>query len=270
MKHRRRSLATHYSLLRVALGPLILIFGLWFWWGGTGVVAGFHEYQDDKNLEIGIWSSGQQIEQTFIASQNDLCRVDFLLDSYHPWAVPYLECTLLEIDMSELLPYKFTAEWIERQAKPVRHKRLNGWLLSAHMFNPFSFEPIADSQGKHYVLRILAPEVWKGGSSILLASPQERYEEGWFFVDDESQEGDLAFRALYRQPRSEIIRQVGHRLSLQKPILFSSPAVYYILFSIYLVGGGLFLALLWFWTLKPLKNTTSRIRVSNKENPYEN
>lgn len=240
-------------LIGVLIGMVCCIGGVVWFLLGTGVIIGEEEFQDDKNLEIGIWSSGQQIEQTFAASRNELCRVDFLLDSYHPWDVPYLDCTLLAIETPEIVPRELTAEWLDRHAKPIRGKRLNGWLLSGHMFNPFSFEPIADSQGKYYVLRILAPKVRKGGSSILLASPEERYEGGRFFVDGEPQRGDLAFRALYWQPRTEIIQRVGNRLALQKPAPFSSPAVYYGLFGMYLVGVLVFLALLWFWTFRHSK-----------------
>ena len=238
-----RSSAARYRFLGLVSGLFCIIAGVWFWLG-TGVIIGYHETQNDKNLEIGIWSSGMRIEQTFIASRNDLSRVDFALDSYHPSAVPYLECTLLEIETPEPLPRELTTEWILQHAKSVRHTRLNGWLLSGHMFNRFSFEPLADSEGKHYLLTILAPEVRKGGASILLASPEERYESGAFFVNGERQRGDLAFRALYRQSRVKIIQRVLAKLTLQKSFPFSSSVVYYVLFGAYIGGVLLFLLLL--------------------------
>jgi len=103
------------------------------------------------------------------------------------------------------------------------------------MFNSFSFAPIADSQNKRYLLSVQSPDLKKGStSSILLASPGERYEYGNLFVNGERQEGDLAFRVLYEQPRIYVIRQSATSLALQKPYPFSKPAAYYVVFLAYI------------------------------------
>ena len=51
------------------------------------------------------------------------------------------------------------------------------------------------------------PGLKRGGSSILLASSRERYDWGNVFVDSEKQRGDLGFRALYSQPRLQLLRE---------------------------------------------------------------
>ena len=201
---------------------------------GHGLVIGREEKQEDKNLEMGIWSHETRFEQTFIASQNNLCRIDFFVDSYRPWESPYLELRLFEIPTAEN-PHNLSYEVIKNISKEVRYKRLNGWLLSYHMFNNFSFAPIADSQNKRYLLSIQSPGLKKGSTSnILLASPRERYEDGNLFLNGEKQEGDLTFRALYEQPRIQVIRQSVISLALQKPYPFSKPGTYYVVFLTYI------------------------------------
>ena len=213
---------------------------------GHGLVIGREEKQEDKNLEMGIWSHETRFEQTFIASQNNLCRIDFFVDSYRPWESPYLDLRLFEIPTAEN-PHNLSYEIIRNTSKEVRYKRLNGWLLSYHMFNNFSFAPIADSQNKRYLLSIQSPGLKKGStSSILLASTEERYEDGNLFLNGEKQEGDLTFRALYEQPRIQVIRQSVTSLTLQKPYPFSKPVMYYVLFLGYIIGLVVFFfQLLW-------------------------
>ncbi len=209
---------------------------------GNGVVIGRLENQNDKNLELGIWTPDTTFEQTFVASQDNLCRIDFAVDSYYPWDTPYLDFRLFEISTAET-PHNLPYNVMKDSSREVRYKRVNGWLISAHMFNNFSFNPIADSKDKRYLLTIQVPEVKKGGSSILLASPRERYEYGNLFVDGEKQKGDLAFRVLYEQPRIQVFRQSFTRLALQKPFPFSSPAVYYVIFLAYIIVLGGFVGL---------------------------
>ena len=212
---------------------------------GNGLVIGEREYQNDINLELGLWTPDTKIEQTFIASMNNLSRIDFRLDSYHPWDSPYLDCRLFEIDTEEN-PFKLRYEFIREHSREVRSKRLNGWMLSGHMFNSFSVTPLLQSKNKRYLFSIQSPGLKKGGTSILLASPTDRYLYfGNLFVNGERKEGDLAFRALYKQPRLELICKIVQRLALQKPFIFSTPAVYYILFISYLF----FLGLLFYWFL---------------------
>jgi len=201
---------------------------------GNGVVIGRHENQNDIRSEVGLWTSGTKIEQTFIASQNKLCRIDFFVKSYHPWDNPYLDCRLFEINTAEN-PSDLSYEFITKNIKEVRYKRINGWLISGHMPNSFSFAPIADSQNKRYFLSIQSPGLKRGGTGILLTSPRERYEQGNLFENGEKQERDLGFRTLYEEPRTQLIQQSFARLALQKPCLFSTSASFYVLFGVYIV-----------------------------------
>jgi hypothetical protein len=221
--------------IQISLVVMCSIIAGVFLFQGHGLVVGRDEKQEDKNLELGIWSSEMTFEQTFIASQNNLCRIDFFVDSYRPWESPYLDLRLFEIPTAEK-PRNLSYEVIRNISKEIRYKRLNGWLLSYHMFNDFSFAPIADSQNKRYLLSIQSPGLKKGStSSILLASPRERYEDGNLFVNGEKQKGDLTFRALYEQPRIQVIRQSVTSLALQKPYPFSKPVAYYVLFIGYMI-----------------------------------
>lgn len=228
MAYRRRK-KVYISVVIIAY--LIVSVGILM---GKGIVIGRYDKQYDKNLELGIWSPNMTFEQTFIASHNNLCRIDFSVDSYHPWESPYLDLRLFEITTTEN-PHDLPYEVIKNTSKEVRYKRLNGWLISGHMFNSFSFAPIADSQNKRYLLSIQSSGLKKGSaSSILLASPRERYESGNLFVNGEKQEGDLAFRALYEQPRIQVIWQSVTILAVQKPYPFSKPATYYVVFLAYI------------------------------------
>jgi hypothetical protein len=216
--------------------------GLWFFLG-SGVSIGRRENQEDKRLEWGIWTPGATFAQIVVASADNLCRIDFAIDSYYPWDVPYLDAYLFEIaPQADLQDDSYTT--LMKQSKEVRHTRIHGWLVSGHMFNRASFTPIPDSHGKAYLFLLRAPEVKPGGTTIILGSPEERYEEGAFFVNGERQEGDLAFRALYAKSRLRILQQLVERLVVYKPVLFSYPAVYYLLWVGYLALFVSFLILL--------------------------
>jgi hypothetical protein len=210
-------------MLGVLLGSGYLFFQ------GNGVIIPPREFQNDTNLEIGLWTPDAKVEQTFIASQDNLVQIGFWLDSYHPWDNPYLDCRLFELATEEN-PFELSYDTIRQIRHEVRYKRLNGWLLSPHMYNSFSFLAIPDSKGKRYLLSIQAPEIKKGGTSILLASPIDRYMYyGNLFVNGEKQEGDLAFRVGYARSRSALIQKIFQRIALRKPGIFSYPALYYIL-----------------------------------------
>ncbi|MCP4400628.1 MAG: glycosyltransferase family 4 protein [bacterium] len=194
---------------------------------GNGSVVGERESQPVGDLEVGLWTPDTRVEQTFIATAHRLHRIDFRVDSYHPWSSPYLDCRLFEID-TEQSPFELTYKSIQDRAREIRYTRINGWAISWHMFNSFSFAPIPQSKDKRYLLSIQSPGLKKGGGSILLASSGDEYlYYGNLFVDGERKQGDLAFRALYLRPRSQILRKSVQRLALYKPFPFSTPATLY-------------------------------------------
>ena len=226
----------------IAIGIAAVAFGV-FLFQQRGVMIGIHENQTDVRLEIGFWTTGTLIEQTFTASQPQLTRIDFWIDSYRPWDSPSLECRLFEFDSRQPVAALSYHE-LRAHLKEVRAKRLNGWLLSPHMFNAFKFEPLPDSQGKRYLFSISSPNLRRGGSSILLASSRKRLDHELFFVDGARKDNDLAFRALYARPSIELIQHTAARLALQKPAPLSSSAFYYLMFGSYLAMMILFIRLL--------------------------
>lgn len=231
----------HISFVIAAIAVIIVLAGVLFF-SGNGVVIGRRENQTDTRLEIGIWTRDTRLEQTFSASQNNLARIDFWLDSHRPWDTPSLLCRLFELDIQGQ-PGDFSYQALREHLTEVRSKRLNGWLLSPHMFNTFAFEPISDSQGKRYLLSIQAPDLKQGGSTILLASSRKRLDFDRFFVDGQAKDSDLAFRALYALPRYQLIPKTATHIALQKPFPFSQPAVLYILTGLYFTL--LFLLICW-------------------------
>ena len=75
-----------------------------------------------------------------------------------------------------------------------------------------------------------------GGGSILLASAQDRYDNGDLLIDGVKQPGDLAFRVLYQRPRLALIQESLARLLIRKPGWFATPTFYYLLFGGYALG----------------------------------
>lgn len=229
MRHFSKSRIIGEVVLLFALGVMLLV-GLF----RNGAVVGGHEIQTDIRLEIGLWTKGTLIEQTFASSRNNLSRIDFWVRSYRPWDSPSLECRLFEFDGQEPIDALSYRE-LHSHFREVRVKRLNGWMFSPHMFNRFEFEPIPDSQGKRYLLSIRSPELKRGGSSILLASARKRLDVELFLVNGIRMDSDLAFRALYAQPRLQILQRTFARIALQKPAPFSFSWCYYLLFGGYLI-----------------------------------
>lgn len=235
----------HDIVRRGSLVVILLCVALWLCLG-TGKLMGVRENQNDKDVEIGLWTPGTLIEQTFVASADRLCRIDFYVNTYHPWDSPYLECRLFELETTQS-PDDLSYEMLRQRAKEVRSGRLHGWLLSGHMFNSFTFASLEQSQNKRYLLSIRSPAIKQGGSSILMGSPFDRYQYfGSLFVDGQKQEGDLAFRVLYAQPRLQLFQQAIRRITLQKPWMFASPMTVYLVLIGYLgLVGGLF-----WWSVK--------------------
>lgn len=201
---------------------------------GDGLTIGVRENQEDIVREIGLWTPNTIVGQTFRASRDKLCQIDFRLDSFHPWDTPFLDCRLFEIEAFESVS-DMSYEEIKAASREVRERRLNGWFMSGHMFNSFFFEPILDSKGKFYLFSLQSTGLKKGGTSIVLASHKNRYPYyGNLFINGKAQEGDLAFRALYLKPRTQLLQQSFEKLALQKPFPFSYPITYYGLFGVYI------------------------------------
>ncbi|GAK49768.1 hypothetical protein U14_00992 [Candidatus Moduliflexus flocculans] len=229
MRHSSKQHVIRVIIIVFAALVLISLIG----WLGNGLVIGRRENQTDIRLEIGLWTKGTLIEQTFSASQNNLARIDFWIDSYRPWDSPFLECRLFELDPQ--FPKALSYGDLHAHLKEVRLKRLNGWLLSPHMFNAFAFEPISDSQGKRYLFTIQSPALKRGGSSIIMASPKKRLDNELFFINGIHKEGDLAFRAMYAQPRLQVLHKILTHIALRKPALFAFPLTNYLIFGGYFV-----------------------------------
>ncbi len=225
---------TSRKRLLALLGALVLclLSGYWLCFGQS-VFIGDRENQNNVSVEIGLWTSGTKIEQSFVASENNLAQIDFFVGSFHPWDVPLLECQLFEIQGTES-PRNMTYDMILHNMREVRVRRINGWVVSGHMFNRCAFEqPLPDSAGKHYLFSLTPPGLQKGGSSIVMASDRDRYDDGNLFVNGEKKPNDLAFRALYQRSRLQLFHNLVARITLQKPVPFSQSWFVYLLFGIY-------------------------------------
>lgn len=235
------SVTKGFSTIRIAgLGAGCLLAGMLVVFG-HGARIGDRQSQNDNTAEFGIWVSGATFEQTFTAVDDHLCRIDFWIDSFRPWDTPGLECRLYELDVP-VAPYTLTYNDIRQQLTEVRTVTLNGWRLSPHMFNACTFEPIPNARGKRYLFALHAPEVRRGGSSILTASSRKRWDDDNFFVNGRQYDTDLTCRMLYQTPRLAILRDSMARIALSKPFPFSSPIVIALLFGVYAV---LLLVLVW-------------------------
>lgn len=223
--------------LRVALATLAIAgcFTGLFIWKGQGFMVGHADKQEDHRQEIGVWSKTDVVEQAFIASHDNLARIDIYLDSYYPWHSPSLEFRLFEIDTTEI-PANISYDRLDISGKPVRTVLLNGWLLSSHMFNSITFEPLPDSTGKRYLVSLQSPDLKDTGMFILMGSPEDSYDEGSLWVNGRQHKGDLAFRALYQRPRWEIVQQWVALVILAKPWPFAWPPLYSALVILYIAG----------------------------------
>ena len=226
-----RKINKTFPIVPVATTCICCLLGLLLW-QGRGAVVGLKDRQEDHRLEVGVWTVNDVVEQTFIASHDDLCRIDVFVDSYYPWHSPYLEFRLFEIDTIEI-PNALTYEQLSLGQTPIRTVRLNGWLLSSHMFNGITFEPVTNSSNKRYLLSLRSPGLKEGGMFILMASPKDSYKRGDLFINGEKREVDLSFRALYQRSLWQVAQRSAARLILQKPFPFSIPQLYPALLLLY-------------------------------------
>jgi len=174
------------------------------------------------------------VGQTFVATADNLSRIDLLMASYArrnhgPVVFCLRESTASDVDIVR----------IEIEAGSVKDNR----------WRTFRFEPIRDSGGRSFYLFLESPEATPGNAVTVWQSARDVYLDGNSVIDGLPGEGDLAFR-LYTSYRSvAIIKDAWKEIWRRGGILLLAMLIFG------LPGLGLLV------TLPPQETTTWRERL---------
>ncbi|MCC5603685.1 methyltransferase domain-containing protein [Nostoc favosum] len=105
--------------------------------------------QDGLEITVGELISGRFVEQHVISAENKISYIRLKIGTF-----ARLNTTQLYIDI------------LDGEKKPIRHIAKSASLFDDNQLHTFSFEPITDSQGKNYFIRVSSTGI--SGSAVTL------------------------------------------------------------------------------------------------------
>ncbi|MEA3346429.1 MAG: hypothetical protein U9Q78_09365 [Chloroflexota bacterium] len=163
---------------------------------------------------VGEIRGSRTVGQTFVASHDELSRVDVQLATYarrntQPVIFHLRSAPSASTDIATIA---FEAEEVRDNA-----------------YRPFRFSPITDSEGRSFYFFLESPTSEPGDAITMWHSPDDVYEEGELYINGRRQGGDLAFRTYYNYTLEAMTRDVWNgvasnwRLILVAALMFTIP-----------------------------------------------
>ncbi len=130
---------------------------------------------------VGAITAATPLEQTFVAENNGLSRVEVLLATYG------------RVNQSNV-----TLEIIADDGSSVCSSTLAAASIADNSYYPIEFEPIADSKGHTYTIKVLSDTNDPNNAITAWASHNDNYPSGALLRDGADAGFDVAFNALYK------------------------------------------------------------------------
>ncbi len=175
-----------------------------------------------------IWGD-RSISQSFVAPRNDLNQVQVLLQTYQRQNTQVVTLSLFETndDPQNLQP-----------GTEIFHTSFNAATITDQAWHTFTFEPIANSAGKTYLLRFNSPGSIDGNAITVGGIERNLYTSGSAFLGPVPVGADITFRACFQMTASEKLQVLAEQLTRHRPSLWGT-IIFYI---IALITYGLILA----------------------------
>ena len=119
------------------------------------------------------------IKQSFIANENKLSAISVQLATY-----------------ARINKCNVTLELCDLDGNVITFKKINGSEIIDNAFYNFEFEPISDSKGKTFFLKIKSDGTEENSITAWMSSI-DVYSEGKFYINDKEETGDLCFKLIY-------------------------------------------------------------------------
>ncbi|MFA6001000.1 MAG: hypothetical protein WC828_02685 [Thermoleophilia bacterium] len=198
------------------------------------LVSGFplmDRFQFDCNNTLKPMAEGHELVQTFVAPEDGLSRVD--LRFYENDTVGEQDLVFELWDVLGSNP-----DGTPVLGEKIRESRVSSRDVALFWMHRFEFEPVADSQGKTYAMRITssAPD---GAALRLRASNKDVYDGGAVFQDGKVEDADLSF-VLFHEAG---VWQALDRISPFRPFPLNSAGLFV---AVFLLAAAAFGWLLWY------------------------
>lgn len=181
-----------------------------------------------------IWGE-RIVSQSFVAPRNDLNRIDILFQTYQRQNSADVSLRLLELPPDaqnplhgvEVINFSFKASTLQDQT-----------------WRAFTFPPIPDSAGKHYLIVLQSPESSPGNAITVGGIEWDSYAPGQAFLGPVPLRADITFRTCYPMSAFDKLRILADQVTRHRPTLWGSPIFYGLILLMY----GLFVSV-FFWSL---------------------
>ena len=173
-------------------------------------------------------SSRHTVEQTFIAPQDGLSRVD-------SWLSPSTAACNLTFQVEAIKD-------AGSESPPADPQVIRQFTIPANSIDPFEntrfeFDAVPDSGGKAYAFR-LTSDCPAGQPVLARGDLYDTYAQGRFFSNGALMSQDMSFSAFHQTAAADLLK----RIEPFRPPLLDSRVTFILLF---LAGGGIFGWLLW-------------------------
>lgn len=138
--------------------------------------------QGSNDVPAGELVAGRRVGQTFQVSQEGLYRIDVLLATY---ARRNSGPVLFQVSYGPGEPALVTIPFDAAEVKD-------------NTFRPFIFEPLSRPNDGVFYFSFQAPQAQPGNAITIWQTSFDSYPDGQVYVNDEPEEGDLAFVAYCR------------------------------------------------------------------------
>lgn len=137
--------------------------------------------QDQHNQPIGEIYGDIVVGQSFVATEDQLTRVDVKLATY---ARKNTEDIIFGIREAT-------------SAQDITNVTVKAEKIKDNAYYTFSFDPILESKGKSYVFYIYSPKSVPGNAITIWYSTEGEYGNGTAFLNNNPIQGDLSFRTYH-------------------------------------------------------------------------
>lgn len=140
-------------------------------------VQGLSITQSEK--PAGFINSNSSVKQSFVAEENKLSDIRILLATY------------ARVNTCEI-----TFELFDQDNNLIASQKVDGSKLKDNSYFDFRFDPISDSKGKTYYLKIKSDGTEENSITAWMSN-EDAYADGKFYINDQESTGDLCFTLYY-------------------------------------------------------------------------
>lgn len=140
-------------------------------------VQGLSITQSEK--PAGLINSNTSVKQSFIAEESKLSGIKILIATY------------ARVNNCEV-----TLELFDQDNNLIASQKADGSKLEDNSYFSFMFDPINDSKGKTYYLKIKSDGTEENSITAWMSN-EDAYADGKFYINDQESTGDLCFTLYY-------------------------------------------------------------------------